>query len=235
MATDVAVLIPWRSGCEHRERALRWTIDKYTHELPDAEIRLGACNPDLPFNRSEAILDAARHTGASVLVIADGDVYSPVTEALEHVREHGWAVPHLLIHRLSEVSTERVHAGEDWWTLPLSRDNAQDRKPYKGNETGTLLVIRRELLFDIPPDVRCVGWGQEDQCWALALRCLHGPPWRGTHDLVHLWHPPQPRISRIIGSIESKALLRRYRTARRDPERMRRIVAETKELTYGSA
>lgn len=221
----VAVLIPWRPGCPHRERALQWTVLRYQHELPDAEIRLGSCNPDLPFNRSEAIIDAAARTSADVLVVADGDVYCPVTEAIAHVSDHGWAIPHLMVHRLSRESTEKLYAGADWWGLPLSTDNAQDSKPYKGHEAGTLLVLTREALTTAPPDRRFIGWGQEDAAWALALRRLVGPPWRGTHDLVHCWHPPQPRISRIVGSRDNKALLRRYRAAR-NTEQMRHLVDE---------
>lgn len=68
--------------------------------------------------------------------------------------------------------------------------------------------------------------GQEDESWALALTCLHGQPWRGDADLIHLYHPPAPRVSRRKGSPESWALYRRYRDAARDRAAMSRLVKE---------
>lgn len=225
----IGVVIPWRSGDEHRERALDWTTRRYEHAFPDADIRLGHCNPDLPFNRAEAILDGESRSDADVLVIADADCWCdqiPHATAAVALGTAAWAVPHRLIHRLSEDSTERVYAGTDWHGLPLSTDNPQDRKPYVGNEAGTLLVIRRDVLLDVPPDVRFVGWAREDKAWSYALRLLVGAPWRGTGDLVHLWHPPQPRASRIKGSPESERLFHRYARARRDPVAMRSLINE---------
>ena len=54
--------------------------------------------------------------------------------------------------------------------LPLEED------PYPGNPTGTLLVIPREMVLDVPPDVRFKGWGQEDEAWGGALKRLVGNP-----------------------------------------------------------
>ena len=68
--------------------------------------------------------------------------------------------------------------------------------------------------------------GQEDESWALALTTVAGQPYLGEADLVHLWHPPQQRLSRRKGSHENWALMRRYAAARRDPEQMRSILKE---------
>ena len=225
---SVGLLIPWRGGCEHREKALEWVLDRYLEVLPDAEVTFGSC-ADGPFNRSQATLVAASWNSADVFVVTDGDVFCDPTLAIGNLGASGWAVPHKLIHRLSQESTEKVLAGADWRDLPLSTDNPQDRRPYKGNETGTLYVIRRELLFDVPPDVRFVGWGQEDQAHRYALRTLAGKPWRGTDDLVHLWHPPQERQNRRVGNPTSLALLGRYRKADRRPEPMRALIEEANE------
>lgn len=221
MKTTVA--IPWRGGCEHRDAALRWTIGRYADTFADVELIFGACDPDVPFNRAEAILDAARKTDRDVLIVADADCFtSGLVDAVNTVRDGApWAVPHLMLHRLSQAATERVLAGE-----PPEEQTELNERPYRGHETGTLLVIRREVLFDVPPDVRMVGWGQEDDAWAMALRTLVGPPWRGTQPLWHLWHPPQPRISRRVGTRENDKLLRRYAAARRKPDAMRALIAE---------
>lgn len=220
-----AVIVPWLPGCEFRERAWEWVQARYRENHPDWEIVTGS--PE-PFSRSRGILEAATKTDADVLVVSDADVYCDPTEAVTAVQEHGWAVPHLFLHRLSQASTERVLAGEDWHGLPLSEDNRQDSKPYKGNEAGTLLVIRRDVLEDVPPDPRYLTWGEEDMSWSKALRVLVGPPWRGELDLPHLWHPAAPRLDRVRGSEQNLKLYRRYKQARH-PQLMRRLVDEAKE------
>jgi hypothetical protein len=222
---NVSVLFPWRDGCWHRQKALDWVTDRYEAEFPEWEHVIGE-SPAGPFSRSAAIMDAARRSTGDMLVVADTDVWCHPGLAVLAAIDTGWAVPHDKIHRLSPESTQQVLDGGDWRGLPLSTDNKQDAKPYRGNETGTLVVLRRDVLFDVSPDPRFVGWGQEDHAWGIALRCLVGAPWRGTDDLVHLWHPPQPRKNRVVGSDAGMALLRRYRTARRDPARMRALISE---------
>lgn len=221
---NVAVIIPWRDGCPERQKALRWVMAKYLTEFPDWPIVLGSCDPDQDFSRAEAIIRGVEACDADTLIISDADVWTDPTMALSRVGEHGWAVPHRDVHRLSPESTDLVLTGADWERLPLSQDNRRDRRPYKGNETGTLLVIRRDIFDDVPPDRRFRGWGSEDEAWGHALQTLVGPCWRGTDPLVHLWHPPQPRISRKIGNRESHALLAEYTKAAGDRARMRRIV-----------
>lgn len=232
--TDVAVVIPWRHGSPHREAALEWCLRQWSRRHPLWRISFGE-SPEGPFNRSAAIVDGFGKTTAEITVVTDGDVWCEgVQEAVEHAHEFGWAVPHANIHRLSADSTRNMLTpGFDWrvWkTLPLSGDNARDKRPYRGNECGTLVMLRNDVLLDVPPDVRFVGWGQEDEAWAFALRTLVGPPWRGDADLVHLWHPPQPRQDRRVGSPAGAKLLHRYRQAQGQKRKMRTLIDESKEL-----
>lgn len=224
----VSVVVPWRPGCPWREKAWGWVQARYADAHPSWEIVTGEC-ADGPFNRSEAILNAARDASGGVLVVADADVWCDPQEAVERVGEHGWAIPHRLVYRLAESSTLRVFGGTDWRGQQLSDDNRQDSRPYKGHETGTLVILRRDVLEEVPPDRRFVGWGQEDAAWGHALRCLIGPPWRGDADLVHLWHPPQERQSRIVGNPDSQQLARRYAKARRNPAAMRDLIQEGRQ------
>jgi hypothetical protein len=170
--SSVSVLVPWRPGCPHRDAAWAWVQSRYALEHPDWELITGACAPG-PYNRSEAILDAASRAAGEVFVVADADVWVDPQLAVERVGAAGWAIPHWHLHRLARESTELVLAGADWRGLPLSTDNPQDSRPYKGHETGTLVVIRRDVLTDIPPDPRFVGWGHEDDAWAT--RAPHPP------------------------------------------------------------
>lgn len=224
--TRTAVLVPWRPDHSWRSRAWEHVHGRYRSEHPDWTI-ITAPGPDGAFSRAAAILDAAECSDAEVLVIADADVWCDgVADAVDQVDEHGWAIPHRLVHRLAPASTEQLLAGGAWRGLALSTDNPQDSRPYIGHETGTLVALHRDILTAAPPDRRFVGWGQEDDAWSITLRTLIGRPWRGTHDLVHLWHPPQPRDGRVIGSAAGWALYRRYRRAANNPPAMRALIEE---------
>lgn len=227
----VSVVVPWSPGCPHRERAWEFVRARYD----GLEIVTGDSPPG-PYNRSAAIVNGARRASGDVLLIADADVFlaGELDQVVAEATRAGWAVPHLLLHRLSPESTDRVLAGADWRGLPLSTDNAQDRRPYKGNETGTMVAVRRDVLLEVPPDVRFVGWGSEDQAWAMALHSIVGAPWRGGDDLVHLWHPPQPRMTRVVGTEENRRLLNRYRRARQSVAAMRSLVDEVEVSAWTS-
>jgi hypothetical protein len=227
MSNHVAVLVPWDDPpCEWRRRAWAWVRSRWAAEWPGWEIIEGTSPPG-PYSRTGGILDAASRTDADLLIVTDADVWVDPTDAVLAAQSHGWAIPHRLIHRLSAESTSAVlDTAADWRSLPLSRDNHQDSRPYVGHETGTWVVLRRDVFRAAPPDPRFVGWGQEDDAWALALRCLVGRPWRGNLDLVHLWHPPQARVSRVLGNPANAALLRRYRAASRDADLMRDLIEE---------
>lgn len=223
----VAVIIPWRAGCPHRERSLTWVLDQHRHSHPDWDIALATAPRSGPWVKADAIANGAAAADADVLVIADADVWCEHLEvAVDAVTTHGWAVPHDLVHRLSPDSTDQVLAGADWPGLPLSADNLRDSRPYRGFAGGGITVVRRDVLDAVPLDSRFVGWGHEDEAWAHALGTLIGPPWRGSADLVHLWHPPQQRATRSIGNQTSRQLLARYRRARSDAAVMRTLVEE---------
>lgn len=229
MTESVSVLVPWREEADpYRRWAWRWVQERYEAAHPDWELVTGACE-DGPFNRAAAILDAARAASGDVFVVADADVWVDPQPAVDHVGEYGWAIPHKLVYRLSQDSTDKVFDGADWRGLPLSTDNPQDSRPYVGHETGTMFVIQRDVLFDVPPDVRFVGWGSEDDAHACALRCLVGTAWRGEADLVHCWHEPQPRMTRVVGNESNKALLARYREARRSRASMLALLDEVND------
>lgn len=220
----ISVVIPWRAGCGQREWALGWVTDWYARTHPAWEVVLGRHDHG-PWNASAAIIDGASKASGDTFVIHDADCVVDPEEATRHL-DSGWAIPHRLVHRLSAQSNALFAAGYPLAHLELDGTNAQDRKPYVGHAGGGVVVITRKAFDEVPPDTRFAGWGHQDDAWALALRTLVGVPWRGDLDLVHFWHPSQERLSRTVGSKESLALFRRYRTAARNPERMRALIEE---------
>jgi len=219
---SVSVIIPWRAGCPHREAAREWVGERFTREHPDWQIVDADCTDEM-WNKAEAIIDGARRSFGDVLVIHDADVWcSGLPEAVAKVRNGSpWAMPHRYVRRLTEQATATVLAGADY------HDHLSEtmEKPYRGVDGGGIVVLSRSALETVPPDRRFRGWGGEDESWAMALSTLAGPMWRGGEPLVHLWHPPQPRLSRSVGSEENLALWGEYRAANGNVQIMRRLVS----------
>lgn len=219
MATDIAVLTPYRAGDTHRDRTWAWLRARWatTYGWP---VITGDAPGD--FNRAPAIRAASAQTAAELLVIADADVWcDDLDDALDACRAGApWAVPHHSVHRLDEATTARIVAGGP-------RDPiGYDQKPYRGNAAGGLVVMPVETLRIAPPDARFAGWGQEDDAWSLALSTLVGAPWRGEAALWHLWHPHPARRTRRVGNVAGEKLLRRYRKANGNRQKMLALIVE---------
>lgn len=215
-----SIIIPWRSGCPHREQAAEWVERRLGDQFPHASVKRGVLSPSEPWVKAEAV--ARVELTNEIAVIHDADVWTDGLSAAVEAIENGapWAIPHDKLHRLSAEGTEAVLAGAPWQDQPL------DQKPYRGIEGGGIIVAPREVIHAIPVDSRFTGWGQEDESHAVALHALLGPPWRGTADLIHLFHPPQPRMTRRRGSRESWELRKRYFSAKNDPAAMSRLIEE---------
>jgi hypothetical protein len=220
---DTCVLIPYRGGCPHRERALAFVLSKLaTYGWP---VVIGR-HDDGAWCKATAVADALAQTDADTLLIHDADVVCHgLPEAVEAVQAGAsWAIPHRSVHRLTEASSARYMAGESHERLPLAQ------RAYKGVEGGGIVVVRRAVYEDCPLDRRFVGWGQEDESFGWALLTLHGKPSRHHTALIHLWHPVPQRISRAFGSEEGIDLRKRYANALRKPDAMRALIAEQYEL-----
>lgn len=217
----VQVVVPFRGGCPHRERAWQWVRERYATIHPDWEV-VEARAPEGEWSKGAAVNPAVEASNAEVVIQADADCWCDrLSEAVAAVEAGAsWAVPHLRVRRLSEEGTAAALAGEDRHKQPLAQ------RPYGGILGGGFVVARREVLLAAPLDPRFQGWGQDDESHALALDALFGPPWRGKADLWHLWHPPQERMTRRRGSKESWELRGHYFEARNDPEAMGRLLME---------
>lgn len=211
----VEVIIPFRGGCPHRERALSYVRGLYPWPVTVARA-------SGPWCKAAAVMPAVRNSSADVVLVADADVWTEgVHEAVAEVQAGApWAIPHRALHRLDEQGTAAVIAGAAWQEQPLSE------RAYLGVMGGGIVIAPREVILSVPLDARYVGWGQEDSSWAIALETLAGHPWRGKSPMAHLWHPPQPRLNRRHGSPASRTLYRRYKAARHDPNVMRALIQE---------
>jgi hypothetical protein len=218
---SVSVLVPWRGGDPDREAAWEWVRAKWRATFPGWEILVGECPPG-PWRKAAALADAAKRATTDVVIMADADVWcDSVAEAVDAVFDGGvrWAIPHYHVHRLTKEATTAVLAGGELHGETI-------RRPYPGYPGGGMVVLQRRTLCKVPMDPRFTGWGQDDQAWSTALRCLAGPAYRGTAPLWHLWHEPAPRMTSAVGSPESLALWKRYRRAAHSQRAMRNLIAE---------
>jgi hypothetical protein len=221
------VLVPWRGGDPHREAAWRWVRDRWIDlKLPGQVI---CCHAEPGLWSKGGALTPSVVDADDVVVLADADCWTEGVSAAVAAVEAGadWAVPHKKVHRLTEKSTAYLLAG---CTQPLALETepceVNGDGPYNGMHGGGIVVVRRDILLEVPFDPRFTGWGGEDASWRDAMLTLVGPPWCGREPLFHLWHPPQPRLNRKVGSRESAALRTRYVRATRKPNQMRALLAE---------
>lgn len=212
-----AVVIPWMGGCEWRERALAFA--RPTWWWPTF---IGSCTGE--WNKAKAVADAVGQLPdeVDVLVVADADVcidQITVGLAIEQAALGKWVVPHGEVRRLTAEATENLYAGR-----PISDLDFEDR--YRGVAGGGVVVVRRDLYEQVPLDPRFVGWGQQDTSWGFAMLTLLGREVRFDSPLIHLWHPPQERKNRRIGSEHNARLQGRYVAAKTSQRRMRALLAE---------
>lgn len=189
----VAILVP----LDHKlapDRRVIWAHVRahYERHHPDWTIVEGVDRSNA-WRKGIAVADALSRCKASTIVIADADcLVSPAAmrEAVDRVAAGApWAVPHRRVLRLNRPTSSAILDGED----PVI-DEARDlsRRPYDGFAGGGVLVVPRvgyEATGGIPEFFK--GWGGEDQALAVILDTCLGPHWRGTADLLHLWHEPQ--------------------------------------------
>lgn len=217
---SVSVLIPWRSGCPHREAALEWVRARYAQRHPDWPVIVGE-HTEGEWCKAAAVADALRQTDADVLIVADGDCWSDALAPAVACIEAGapWVCPRNVTRRLSEAATAGVLAGAD-----PNMSMALDRRPYSGIDAGGLVVLSREAYETAPLDPRFRGYGKEDEAWSRALKVLVGKCLRlDAWPLWHLYHPPQDK--RL--SDATKALDKRYKTSTRP--RMAAVVEEGRQ------
>lgn len=217
----IALLIPVGGDhCPHRQAAASYVIGRYHRLHPTWELHVG--HTAEPWSKGAALADALARTDAQMIVLADADSFvdpEPLEQAVSQAWDDGWAMPHWMVHRLTEQATADVYAG-----APPRRDRLV-RGSYVGVKGGGIVAVRRDVYERVGGvDPRFEGWGGEDVSFARALIALHGKPARMGADLWHLWHPhPAPDLR---GSEASEELVARYRDAANHPNAMRALIAE---------
>ena len=206
----------------HRVRARHYVAGLY--ESQGYRVHLAQC-PTPEWSKGAAVNPVANQTTGDLLVLADADSFvapEHLDRAISQAVVRGWAMPHSVVKRLDRESSARVIRG----TPGRQR---LERSAYPALPGGGILIVTRqawEMVGGFDPRFR--GWGGEDHCIGLALRCLTGNEInpRRVCPLTHLWHPEAPNCRRP--SDNNRWLDKRYREARNKPDLMAQLVEEAR-------
>jgi len=236
---SIDVIVPFASECEHRQRAFEWVSKRYAERHPDWRLIVGEA-PTSPWCKARAVHDALQHSDTDVIIVADADVWVDELEPYVEIvtaRARPWCTPHRRVIRFNEVGTAHIiDDGVHPVDIALMRGQLE-QTPYTALLGGGLVILPRALYDACPLDPRFEGWGSEDWAWGFALCTIGGRRAQGDALIWHLWHPPQERMNRVIGSTESDALRERYQKAAGDVEATNALIEEGRQwlLTHSSS
>jgi len=225
----IHVVIPWRGGDLQRSDVLNWVQDRWAETHPDWAVLFGELTDDSDWCKADAVaaaIESAAPDPDDILVIADADVWSDSIDAAVAAVESGeyrWALPHSQVLRLNQETTRQIL--EEGRPHNAAVGGCLDRPSYLGVVGGGMTVVAAALYEECPLDPRFVGWGQEDEAWGHALHAIGGRRWRGNDPLWHLWHAPQERMNRAVGSVFGQRLRDQYRQFVNQPDLMRQLIA----------
>lgn len=237
---EVSVLLPYKKDSLERETIFDFVLRWWHQNHPTWETVIGEQPTELdgisslrPWCKAEAYRDALRAASGEILVLTDADVvFNAIAGAVALTRSAApvhWCRGHDMVYRLNVAGSRQVMSGAGDWNVIAASPPLWEQWPYAQKAVGAGTVIEREVYERIPHDPRFLGWGSEDTAWGLALQTLAGPgPVVANAKCLHLWHPPQLKELRG-GSVESQALLARYREAFHAVdahEQMEKLVAE---------
>ena len=227
MFDKVSILMAYQPDHGPRDVIFRWVKQFYQNTMPHVEICIG--QPTYPlFNRAQGLNLAAKQATRDIFVIADGDVlFAPATilEAIQLLKHHAWVVPfhNRKIINLSKQNTEELLRSEPKLPLQvkLREYDIESQIPFFA---GKLNVITRKNFNRVGGfDERFIGYGREDDAFALAVNTLCGFMKRMDRMVFHLWHPHGGAISK-----RNENLRRLYLEAYGDPQKMYQLIQARK-------
>lgn len=229
----VAVVLPFRAGCPHRDAArstvVRWweTITRGEWEIIEAD------DAGEPFSRGGSINTGIARTDADIIVAADADLLIGRQQIIDAVQlaasAPGLVQPFSELHWYDETATKMLlTAPHVPWTGHCPRPTYRWDADMPGTPLrGGLNVFSRqtwERAGGFLPTF--AGWGHEDLAFWAQCSTLVAPPRRITGPAHHCYHPKP--IGTPYASAETidanAAAWRQIQAADGDPAAMRAAV-----------
>lgn len=188
---DVSIIIPFQTDHGIRAQHFEWIKKYYSRVMPEAELCFGITN-DKEVNRSRAKNLAVKQATKEILVIADADViFDPevIVKSISLLNGAAIVVPFTEVYNLDKGNTEELLKTEPKWPIDIPFEECTKETFYPGF-AGKLLMVKKETFEKVGGyDERFIGWGGEDDAFALAVRTLCGGLVNVSGGIYHLWHP----------------------------------------------
>lgn len=220
---EVSILVPFKSfGDPDRDANWQWIRTRLESLHPDWQICAG--ESDQPFNRGQAINDAASKAEGDIYFISDADCFVYPEQAIEAVRLASEA-PGAVIAATRWVALERAFS----WQVRTGHYDvrfASDPPAWcdvVGTVSGCLAVSREgfEKVGGFPKEF--YDWGGEDNAFWYLTETFLATGRRLEGDMFHLWHPTARDENSDWFRI-NMARQEQYGEANLNPEAMRRLL-----------
>lgn len=220
----ISVLVPFKSfGDPDRDANWRWIKNRFHALHPEWEICVG--ESEQPFNRGQAINEAASKAKGEVFYVSDADCFVYPEQAIECVRMAQEA-PGVVIAATRWLALERAFTWEVRVGHPDIRFASEPPAwcDVNGTVSGCLAVSREsfEAVKGFPSEF--AGWGNEDNAFWYKQETLIAQGRRLPGEMFHLWHPS----ARDPESVEyqlNELRCNEYGAACGNPEKMRELIA----------
>lgn len=220
---EVVVLVPWRSGDQHRE--LAWKIAR--RDLEQLGFPIVTADSEGEWNRAAAINAAAAAAGDwDVAIIADADTvddHAALDKAIAQAHADGSAVvpfdTKFKLNREATIVSDRGSLNFDRRRDVDGRDPTRPKGPAAAKRGGTIVVSREAWDAVGGFDPGFIDWGHEDQAFRAAIGTLApGGLDEISATSYHFWHPLAVRDRR--GTPAGRARFAEYAEADGHPGQM---------------
>lgn len=194
---SLSIVVPFRGGCPHRERAYLYVRARLAVSFPTAEI-IDADDGGKVFSRERSLNLGASRAKGDMLVFHEADCIVAPRQILAAIDlaalDPGRLVlPYSTVYLLSPEATDLVISGPSGADLP--------GVSVAVGMLGGIGVISRATFERVGGfDSSLEGWGRGDVSFVEACDRHAAPTMRTMGELLHLWHPPSPSKASFLAA-----------------------------------